>query len=86
MQTQPAMPTAASQVLERLGRISAAGELDTPHRLARLVARVLVSRRLRQRRKWCDIARGLAADPCVEDRLIRQAMRWLSIKPGKAAS
>jgi len=26
----------------------------------------------------------VAADPCVEDRLVRQAMRWLSIQPGKS--
>jgi Holliday junction resolvase-like predicted endonuclease len=84
MQPQPAMKSAAAQVLVRLQRISAAGELDTPQRLARLVARVLVSQRLKQRRKWCDVARSVAADPSVEDRLIQQAMHWLSIQPGKA--
>lgn len=83
MQTQPAMKADAAQILERLQRISAAGGLDTPQRLARLVARVLVSQRLKQRRKWCQVARSVAADPCVEDRLVRQAMRWLSIQPGK---
>lgn len=83
MPAQSAIPPAAARVLERLERISAAGALDTPQRLARLVARVLVSRRLKQRRKWCDVAKGLAADPCVEERLIRQAMRWFSIQPGK---
>lgn len=66
--------------------ISAAGGLDTPHRLARLVARVLVSRRLRQRRKWCEVAKAVAADPCVEERLVQQAMRWFSIHPRKAAA
>ncbi len=84
MQTQPAMKSAAAQVLERLQRVSAEGGLDTPQRLARLVARVLVSARLKQRRKWCDVARSVAADPSVEDRLVRQAMHWLSIQPGKA--
>jgi hypothetical protein len=79
MQTLPVMKLAAAQVLERLQRISAAGGLDTPQRLARLVARVLVSQRL----KWCDVARSVAADPSVEDRLVRQAMHWLSIQPGK---
>ena len=83
MQSQFAMKSDAAQVLERLQRISAAGGLDTPQRLARLVARVLVSKRLKQRRKWCQVARTVAADPCVEDRLVRQAMRWLSIQPGK---
>ena len=83
MQTQLALNSDAAQVLERLQRISAAGGLDTPQRLARLVARVLVSQRLKQRRKWCQMARTVAADPCVEDRLVRQAMRWLSLQPGK---
>lgn len=82
MQMQPAMKSSAAQVLERLQRISAAGGLDTPQRLARLVARVLVSRRLKQRRKWCAVARSVSADPSVEDRLVRQAMHWLSIQPG----
>lgn len=83
MQKQLAKKADAAQVLERLNRISAAGGLDTPQRLARLVARVLVSQRLKQRRKWCHVARIVAADPCVEDRLVRQAMRWLSIQPGR---
>jgi len=50
---------------------------DAHYRLARIVARVLVSRHLRERRKWCDLARGLARDHAVEDRLVRQAMRSL---------
>lgn len=79
MQPPTATPSESAQVLERLRRFSAAGGLDTPQRLARLVARVLVSRRLKERRKWCAVARGVAADPCVEDRLVLQAMRWLSI-------
>ena len=51
-----------------------------PYRLARLVARVLVSEHLRQRRKWCDLALVLSADPAVERRLIDQAIRWLQMK------
>jgi len=51
---------------------------DSHYRLARMVARVLVSRHLRERRKWCDLARGLASDGGVEDRLVRQAMRSLA--------
>lgn len=81
MQTQPAMKSAAAQMLERLQRISAEGGLDTPQRRARLVARVVVSQRLKQRRKWCDVARSVAADQSVEARLVRQAMHWLSIQP-----
>lgn len=50
---------------------------DAYYRLARIVARVLVSKRLRDRRKWCDLARDLVARPEVEDRLVRQALRWL---------
>ena len=50
---------------------------DAYYRLARMVARVLVSRHLRRRRKWCDLARRLAASPGVEDRLVRQAVGWL---------
>ena len=83
MQKQLAKKADTAQVLERLQRISAAGGLDTPQRLARLVARVLLSRRLKQRRKWCQVARIVAADPSVEDRLVQQAMRWLSMQPGK---
>lgn len=51
---------------------------DSHYRLARIVARVLVSRRLRERRKWCDLARALAADEAVEERLVQQAIRSLS--------
>lgn len=50
---------------------------DAYYRLARIVARVLVSRHLRERRKWCDLAHGLAARPEVEERLVRQAISWL---------
>jgi hypothetical protein len=47
---------------------------DSHYRLARIVARVLVGRPLRLRRKWCDPARALAADEAVENRLVRQAI------------
>lgn len=47
---------------------------DSHYRLARIVARVLVGRHLRLRRKWCDLARALAADEAVENRLVRQAI------------
>ena len=50
---------------------------DSYYRLARIVARVLLSQRLRERRKWCDLARELAARPEVEERLVRQAISWL---------
>lgn len=49
---------------------------DSYYRLARIVARVLLSQRLRERRKWCDLARELAARPEVEERLVRQAIPW----------
>ena len=50
---------------------------DSYYRLARMVARILVSRNLRRRRKWCDLAKTLARDPGVEERLVRQALAWL---------
>ena len=68
---------AHSALAERLFRIPEAGAVVFPYRLARLVARVLVSRRLRQRRKWCSLAQELARDPMVEERLVKQAMVWL---------
>ncbi|MBL9155151.1 MAG: hypothetical protein JNK37_21895 [Verrucomicrobiales bacterium] len=71
-------PVAASRDLA--GHLLARAEVLAPdayYRLARMVARVLLSRHLRQRRKWCDLARGLVANPGVEDRLVRQAMGWL---------
>jgi hypothetical protein len=51
---------------------------DSHYRLARIVARVLVSRHLRERRKWCDLARALAADEAVEERPVRQAIGSLN--------
>lgn len=70
-------PSSASPPLPLVQRLHAIPKADAvvfPYRLARLVARVLVSRRLRQRRKWCGLAHELAADPMVEKRLIHQAM------------
>lgn len=64
----------ATPLVQRLHAIPEADAVVFPYRLARLVARVLVSQRLRQRRKWCALARELAADAMVEKRLIHQAM------------
>lgn len=63
---------------ERLLLSAEAGRADSYYRLARIVARVLAGRHLKQRRKWCDLARLLAADPGVEPRLVRQAVNWLN--------
>ena len=63
----------ATHLLRRAETLSA----DAHYRLARIVARVLVSTRLRERRKWCDLARSLASSPAVEGRLVRQAIGWL---------
>jgi hypothetical protein len=62
---------------ERLLVLAEVGRADCYYRLARMVARVLTSRYLKQRRKWCGLARTLAAAPGVEERLVWQAMRWL---------
>lgn len=70
-------PSTASTTLPLVQRLHAIPKADAvvfPYRLARLVARVLVSRRLRQRRKWCALARELAEDSMVERRLIHQAV------------
>ncbi|MCX6837476.1 MAG: hypothetical protein NTX35_06650 [Verrucomicrobia bacterium] len=72
----PDHPAIAS-LAARLGDFAERGPGDAYYRLSRIVARVLVSRRLRQRKKWCDLARQLAQNPGVEDRLVMQAMRWL---------
>lgn len=61
-------------LVQRLHAIPEADAVVFPYRLARMVARVLVSQRLRQRRKWCALARELAADSMVEKRLIHQAV------------
>jgi hypothetical protein len=66
-----------STLAARLGDFAETGSGDAYYRLSRIVARVLVSRRLRQRQKWCDLARQLSQNPGVEDRLVMQAMRWL---------
>lgn len=75
--TTPTGNQLACQLLDR----AAAGRPDSAYRLARMVARVLVSRRLQQRRKWCSLAQSLAASPVVEPRLIHQALRWLQSSP-----
>lgn len=72
----PDHPTIAA-LAARLGDFAERGPGDAYYRLSRIVARVIVSRRLRQRKKWCDLARQLAQNPGVEDRLVMQAMRWL---------
>ena len=73
--------TTSSLARHLLGKVETS-EADMPYRLARLVARVLLSARLRQRRKWCALAQTLAQAPAVEERLVLQAMAWLSRKPG----
>ena len=67
----------ALAIAQRLHAMPGAEAVVFPYRLARMVARVLVSRRLKERRKWCSLARTLARDPMVEDRLVVQAMNWL---------
>ena len=71
----------SSPLASRLRRFAAAGTADMPYRLARIVARVLVSSHLQQRRKWCSLAQALAEDPSVEDRLVIQAMGRLRREP-----
>lgn len=61
----------------RLVTAAACGRADAYYRLARIVARVLVSVKLSQREKWRSLAHQLAADPGVEDRLVLQAIGWL---------
>lgn len=70
--------TSATSLAERLVAFAERGPGDAYYRLSRIVARVLVSRRLRQRPKWCDLARQLSQHTGVEDRLVMQAMRWLN--------
>lgn len=67
----------AAGLAGRLLDLAEKGHPDSYYRLARMVARVLAGGRLKQRRKWCDLARSLAAAPGVEPRLIQQALRWL---------
>jgi hypothetical protein len=72
-----AAATTATSLAERLVAFAERGPGDAYYRLSRVVARVLVSSRLRQRKKWCDLARQLSQHAGVEDRLVMQAMRWL---------
>ena len=67
---------------ERLRDAAERGEGDAYYRLARIVARVLVSKHLRQRHKWCSLARSLVSGQAVEERLVLQAIAWL--KRGQA--
>lgn len=73
--------TPATSLAERLVAFAERGPGDAYYRLSRVVARVLVSRRLQQRQKWCDLAHQLSQNPGVEDRLVMQAMRWLDQQP-----
>lgn len=76
METIPPSPF-SSPLARQLLVHAETGRPDNPYRLARMVARVLVSERLKQRRKWCSLAKTLAEDPAVEQRLIHQALGWL---------
>ena len=73
----PVVSSSRPMLATRLVTAAACGRADAYYRLARIVARVLVSVRLRQREKWRSLARQLAADPGVEDRLVLQAIGWL---------
>ena len=55
-----------------------AGRPDPAWRKARLIARILRSPRMQERAKWCNLAKQLAADPDMENRLIGQAMKWFA--------
>ncbi len=69
--------TDSSPLASRLIAAAAQSDAAAYYRLARMVARVLESSHLRQRRKWCELARALSRDPAVEDRLVHQAIGWL---------
>ncbi len=73
--------TSVASLAARLGDFAETGPGDAYYRLSRIVARVLISQRLRQRQKWCDLARQLSQNPGVEDRLVMQALRWLDQRP-----
>ena len=75
--TTTARPTIDS-LAARLADFAERGPGDAYYRLSRIVARVLVSRRLRQRKKWCNLARQLSQNPGCKDRLVMQAIRWLN--------
>lgn len=70
-------PMKESRLARRLIAAAADSDAAAYYRLARMAARVLVSSHLRQREKWCALARSLARDPSVEKRLVHQAMGWL---------
>lgn len=70
--------TDTSQLAVRLGFAAEHGRGDAYYRLSRIVARVLVSRRLKQRSKWLSLAKQLSQNPGVELRLVHQAIRWLN--------
>lgn len=53
------------------------GRGDAYYRLARIVARVLVSKHLRRRRKWCALVQSLHEGHMVEERLVMQAIKKL---------
>ena len=71
-------PSQSPLALHLLGITEASDSVVAPYQLARMVARVLVSRNLRQRAKWCALAKTLAGHEMVEARLIQQAMNWLT--------
>lgn len=71
---------------ERLHAAAATGRADAYYRLARIVARVLVSVRLRRREKWCALARQLADNSFVEERLVLQAIGWLRRGRGSSSA
>ncbi|MBE7494494.1 MAG: hypothetical protein HS117_06085 [Verrucomicrobiaceae bacterium] len=71
------LPSESPLALRLLGKTEASDSVVAPYHLARMVARVLVSRHLRQRAKWCALAKTLARHAMVEARLVHQAMNWL---------
>ncbi len=83
MESTAAAPKTLAQ---HLMLVAASGRADAYYRLARMVARVLVSTRLRHRKKWCSLAKQLSSDPGVEERLVLQAMRWLNNSPKTASA
>ncbi|MFM2167642.1 MAG: hypothetical protein RIS79_2013 [Verrucomicrobiota bacterium] len=70
--------TDSSQLATRLGFAAEHGRADAYYRLSRIVARVLVSARLKQRPKWRSLAKQLSQNPGVELRLVHQAIRGLN--------
>ena len=72
------LPSQSPLALHLLRATEASDSVVAPYQLARMVARVLVSRHLRQRVKWCALAKTLAGHEMVEARLVRQAMNWLT--------